>query len=115
MNVLFLCSKNQWRSPTAERVFRDVDGLSVRSAGTNQSARRVVSVRDIAWAEVIFVMEQKHLDRLREAFRDEVRTKVVHVLEIADDYRFMDKELVEILDERVGAVLATMRVDDDDR
>ena len=113
MNVLFLCSKNQWRSPTAERVFRDVEGLSVRSAGTNQSARRVVSLRDIAWADVIFVMEQKHLDRLREAFRDDVRAKVVHVLEIGDDYPYMDKELVEVLEERVGAILETMRTDDD--
>ncbi|EOE9784627.1 phosphotyrosine protein phosphatase, partial [Salmonella enterica subsp. enterica serovar Kentucky] len=22
MNVLFICSRNQWRSPTAEQVFR---------------------------------------------------------------------------------------------
>ena len=112
LRVLFVCSKNQWRSPTAERVFREVEGLEVRSAGTNQSARRVVSERDVAWAEVIFVMEQKHLDRLREAFRDLVRRRPVHVLEIADDYGYMDKELVEILEERVGAVLETMRVDE---
>ena len=115
MNVLFVCSKNQWRSPTAERVFRKTDGLQVRSAGTNQSARRVVSHRDIAWAEVIFVMEQKHHDRLREAFRDELREKHVHVLEIPDDFQFMDRELVHLLEERVGAVLDQMRVDDDDR
>lgn len=113
VNVLFLCSKNQWRSPTAERIFRDFDGLAVRSAGTNQSARRVVSLRDIAWADVIFVMEQKHLDRLREGYRDAVRAKVVFVLEIGDDYPYMDKELVEVLKERVCPILESMRTDEE--
>lgn len=114
MNVLFLCSKNQWRSPTAERVFRRIDGLSVRSAGTASSARRVVSALDVAWADVIFAMETKHLERLRADFRQALRDKVVHVLEIPDDYRFMDPELVVLLEERVGAVLAEMQIDDDD-
>jgi hypothetical protein len=55
-NVLFICSKNQWRSPTAETVWRKHPDLSVRSAGTSSTARRKVSVDDIRWADVIFVI-----------------------------------------------------------
>lgn len=97
IKVLFVCSKNQWRSPTAEQVFRKDAGLSVRSAGTSRSARRTITVADIRWADLIFVMEDKHRARLRAQFRDELRYKTVHTLDIPDLYRFMDAELVEIL------------------
>lgn len=50
LNVLFICSRNQWRSPTAENVWRKHPNLSVRSAGTSPNARKHVSPEDIAWA-----------------------------------------------------------------
>ncbi|QOV69188.1 hypothetical protein IP582_01865 [Citrobacter sp. BDA59-3] len=40
MNVLFICSRNQWRSPTAEQVFRRYPGLNVRSAGTSRNTKK---------------------------------------------------------------------------
>lgn len=97
IKVLFVCSKNQWRSPTGEAVFRKEPGLQVRSAGTSRSARRAVSVADLRWADVILVMEDKHRARLRAQFRDEVRYKTMHVLDIPDLYRFMDPDLIDIL------------------
>lgn len=97
IKVLFVCSRNQWRSPTAEQVFRKDAGLSVRSAGTSRGARRTITVADIRWADLIFVMEDKHRARLRAQFRDELRYKTMHTLDIPDLYRFMDAELVEIL------------------
>ena len=33
INALFVCSRNQWRSPAAERVFRDDARFSVRTRG----------------------------------------------------------------------------------
>ena len=39
MKVLFVCSRNQRRSLTAERVFAGVPGWAVRSAGTEEAAR----------------------------------------------------------------------------
>ena len=42
LNVLFVCSRNQWRSPTAEQVWRRHPRVNARSAGTSGSARRVV-------------------------------------------------------------------------
>ena len=97
IKVLFVCSKNQWRSPTGEAVFRKDAGLSVRSAGTARSAKRKLSVADIRWADVILVMEDKHKSRIRAEFRDEVRYKALHVLDIPDEYRFMDDDLVELI------------------
>ncbi len=52
---------------------------------------------------MIFVMEKKHRDRLMKAFPRLMDGKTVHVLEIPDEYRYMDPELVEILEAVVGA------------
>ncbi len=105
MRVLFVCSRNQWRSPTAERIWRSHPRLSVRSAGTSGSARRRVTADDVAWADVIFVMEKKHRQRLLADFADLVDRDALHVLDIADDYEYMDPELVEELTRSVGAIL----------
>jgi predicted protein tyrosine phosphatase len=57
MNILFVCSRNQWRSRTAETIFKDHQGHNVRSAGTEKDARVKVSEKLIHWADLIFVME----------------------------------------------------------
>lgn len=100
-----MCSKNQWRSPTAETVWRRHPALSVRSAGTSSAARHVVSVEDIHWADVIMAMEAKHKARLLADFADEISGKPLHVLDIPDEYKYMDPELVEQLQEAVGSIL----------
>ena len=105
MNVLFICSRNQWRSPTAEAVWRKIPGLSVRSAGTSPNARKTVTAADIRWADVIFVMEGKHQQRLRAEFRQLVSYKRMEVLNIPDEYRYMDPELVEIFEQEAEAFL----------
>ncbi len=105
MNVLFICSKNQWRSPTAEQIWRRQPGLSVRSAGTSPAARHTVSSADLAWADVIFAMEEKHKSRLLAEHRSVIAGKSIHVLDIPDDYRYMDPELVAQLRTSVGGIL----------
>lgn len=104
-HILFICSRNQWRSPTAEQVWRRHPLLSVRSAGTSPKARRTVNAQDIAWADVIFVMESKHKSRLLADFGRLMSGKVLHVLDIADEYQYMDPELVAQLQDAVGAML----------
>jgi predicted protein tyrosine phosphatase len=104
-NVLFICSRNQWRSPTAETVWRNHPDISVRSAGTSPNARKTVSPADIRWADVIIVMEQKHKNRLVAEFTRLLDHKPIHVLEIPDEYKYMDPELVEILENSVGGCL----------
>jgi predicted protein tyrosine phosphatase len=104
-NLLFICSRNQWRSPTAEAMWRRRPGFEARSAGTSPNARKPVGEADIRWADVIFVMERKHLQRLKAEYARVLEHKRVHVLEIPDDYRFMDPELVDMLEDTVGAYL----------
>lgn len=105
LNVLFICSRNQWRSPTAEKVWRNHPALAVRSAGTSPNARHHVSEQDIRWAEVIFVMEEKHKSRLRAEYGRLVENKPLYVLDIPDEYRYMDTELVDELKRSVGEIL----------
>ncbi len=104
-NVLFICSRNKWRSPTAETVWRKHPNLNVRSAGTSPRAKKTVSSADISWADVIFVMEQKHKNRLKAQFTRLIEHKTVHILDIADDYKYMDTELVQILEASVSSYL----------
>ena len=105
MNVLFVCSRNQWRSPTAERVWRRHPALSVRSGGTSPNARHPVNANDLAWCTVIFVMEEKHKSRLRAQFGRLLEYKAIHVLDIPDEYQFMQPELVEQLELSVASIL----------
>jgi predicted protein tyrosine phosphatase len=100
LNVLFVCSHNQWRSPTAERVWRNTPGLNVRFAGTSRRARRALRHDDIAWADVILVIEEKHKSRGLAEYRQTASAKEIHVLDIPDNFQFMDPELVEILREK---------------
>lgn len=105
MNVLFVCSRNQWRSPTAEEIYKNRNGIHVRSAGTESSARIKLSAKTILWADVIFVMEKKHKIRIEEKFKIESAEKTIIVLEISDDYKFMDPELIEEITSKVEPYL----------
>jgi predicted protein tyrosine phosphatase len=105
INVLFVCSRNQWRSPTAESVWRSHPALNVRSGGTSPNARHHVSEDDIRWADVILVMEEKHKSRLKAEYTRVLDFKQVHVLDIPDEYKYMDAELIEQLQQAVPSIL----------
>ncbi|MCH1627869.1 low molecular weight protein tyrosine phosphatase family protein [Ferdinandcohnia quinoae] len=105
MKILFVCSKNRWRSPTAEKIFHGKHGYDVRSAGTEKGARIKVTQGHIGWADIIFVMEKKHLQRLKDTFSIMLSDKKVINLDIPDDYVFMDEELIDILKARVSDYL----------
>jgi len=106
MNILFVCSMNKWRSPTGEAIFRKHAGVNTRSVGTSRKARRQVKLTDIQWADMIYVMEEKHQSRLRADFRDDMKYKTIHVLDIPDDYQFMDPELVDLIYDAVAPMIA---------
>ena len=101
-NVLFVCSQNKLRSPTAEQVFAQRPDIEVASAGTNSDAETPLSAELIEWADVIFVMEKAHRTKLQQRFRANLKSKRVVCLDIPDKYRFMDPELVQLLEARVG-------------
>jgi protein-tyrosine phosphatase len=78
--------------------------MQVRSAGTESSARIRVSEKMVLWADKIVVMEQKHKSRLVEKF-PQARDKEIIVLDIPDEYQYMDPELIEILQESMKPYL----------
>jgi predicted protein tyrosine phosphatase len=102
-NLLFICSKNQWRSPTAELLFKGHPFHSVRSAGTSDKARIKLNQKLMDWADVVFVMEYKHRDIVKQQLA--LRGKPLIVLNIEDDYQFNAPELVEILKGALAAYL----------
>jgi predicted protein tyrosine phosphatase len=95
--LLFICSRNEWRSRTAEEIFKHLPGYAVKSAGTEPSARIRVTAGLLGWADVLFVMERKHRDILRQRFPDAIVDRPIHCLDIPDDYTFMDPDLIASL------------------
>ena len=100
--VLFVCSQNRLRSPTAEQVFSQWSGIECASAGVHSSADVSLSGELIDWAEVIFVMERAHRNKIAKRFRAHLDGKRVICLGIPDDYEFMHPLLVRLLGVRVG-------------
>jgi predicted protein tyrosine phosphatase len=97
VKLLFVCSRNRLRSLTAETIFDGVAGHQVRSAGTEPGARVRVTAGHLGWADLVFVMEKRHLSRLRQRFGEALAGKRVVCLYIADDYAYMDEALVDRL------------------
>ncbi|MGN7102329.1 low molecular weight protein tyrosine phosphatase family protein [Ralstonia holmesii] len=105
MRVLFICSRNRLRSPTAEAVFAKWPNVETDSAGLAPDADVQLDADQLDWAEVIFVMERSHQQRLSKRFGSRLRDKRVVCLGIPDDYVFMQPELVALLEKRVGLYL----------
>ncbi len=97
LNILFICSRNKWRSPTAEKLWDGFQNYVTRSAGTETGARVKVTAGHVGWADLIVVMEKKHKRRLQSQFGDALASKKLICLNIPDDYDFMDAELISLL------------------
>ncbi|MGB3691717.1 MAG: hypothetical protein WA865_15865 [Spirulinaceae cyanobacterium] len=102
MKLLFICSKNRWRSPTAEEVFSNYEGIESISAGTNSDSETPISGDLIEWADVVFVMENTHKEKITKRFNTLLKDKRIVVLGIADKYKYMQPELVELLEKKVA-------------
>lgn len=103
--MLFLCSRNRLRSPTAEQVFAAWPHVETDSAGLAADADTPLSVEQLDWAELIMVMEPAHRRRLLMQHRERLKGKRVVVLGIRDDYDFMQPELIELLLRKAGPLL----------
>jgi protein-tyrosine phosphatase len=96
LKILFVCAMNKQRSATAERIYRNDPRVEVRSAGVRADANRRVSEADLRWADIVFAMEQGHKRRIVRQF-EELELPRIDVLEIPDDFEFMDPALQEAL------------------
>lgn len=105
MKLLFVCSRNRIRSLTAEKLLEGVPGYQARSVGTQPNARIVITDGHIGWADLIFVMEKSHLNRLRERFPYSLEGKTVITLHIPDEYEFMEEDLLDELRTKLSPYL----------
>src|SRR5438552_12013783 len=95
--VLFICSQNRLRSPTAERVFSTWPGIEVKSAGLDALASVPVSPELLEWAQTVFLMEKSHRNKLSRKFRKHLKSQKVVCLNIPDEYEYMDEGLIRLL------------------
>ena len=100
-NVLFICSQNRLRSPTAEQVFADCPGIETASAGLNHDAENPVTPELLEWAHLIFVMERAQRARLSSKFKAHLHDQRIICLGIPDEYDYMDPALVRLLKTKV--------------
>lgn len=103
--LLFVCSQNKLRSPTAEQVFSTWPDIEVASAGLDSDAENPLTPELVGWADIIFVMEKAHRTKLSASFKAQLNHQRVVCLDIPDRYQFMDPELVRVLGERVPKFL----------
>lgn len=103
--MLFICSRNRLRSPTAERVFADWPNVETDSAGLAPDAEVRVSTEQLEWATLIVVMEKRHRSLLMRQYRQTLSGKRVVCLDIADDYAYMQPELIDLLQRKVPSLL----------
>ena len=103
--ILFLCSRNKLRSPTAEAIFADNQAIEVDSAGLNNDAEVPLSEEQVLWADLIIVMEKVHRNRLNLKFKSSLAGKRIAVLNIPDEYDYMDPALVALLKVRCAPYL----------
>ena len=103
--LLFICSENGLRSPTAEAVFSEYEGVEAIGAGTNSDAQTPVSGDLIEWADIILVMEKSHRNKVSKKYKELLKNKRLVVLDIPDNYDCMQPELIQLLKSKVSRVV----------
>lgn len=100
-NILVVCGKNKKRSRTAEFIFKNDERFNIRSVGLSPKSVRKISENDLNWADLVFVMEKEHKSRIKDVYNF-IELPLIEVLDIEDEYEFMDQELVQMLNDRMN-------------
>ena len=103
-HILVVCGRNKKRSRTAEHIFKNDNRFNIRSAGLSPKSDRKISENDLTWANLVFVMESDQRAKIRDIY-SHLELPEIEVLHIADDYEFMDEELVEMLTVKINDAL----------
>ena len=108
--ILFVCSVNKQRSKTGEDYFsKRYPDSEFKSAGTNLKLCRSegtnpLTEKMLAWADTVFVMENKHAQLIKQNMSNKYQNKI-RVLAIEDKYKYYQKELIEILSNKINPYL----------
>jgi predicted protein tyrosine phosphatase len=109
MRVLFVCTANRLRSPTAEDLFSNWPGIESLSAGTDNEAPTPLSKELVASTDLIFAMEPHHRERIRKKYKQRPHDSRIVVLYIPDEYERDDPELVSLLKAKVTPILTRIQ------
>ena len=101
--LLFVCTLNLQRSPTAEQIFKDK--FETKSAGVGENAKQPLTAELLEWADVVFVMEEWQKKAIGDKFPKQYLKKKIINLDISDMYNFMNEELVRVLKEKVETLI----------
>ena len=104
-HILFLCSQNKLRSPTAEAIFANHPAIEVDWPLDRERCRNSLSEEQIKWADLIIVMEKAHRIRLNRKFKRALAGKRIAVLDIPDEYEYMEPSLVALLKSRCACYI----------
>ena len=103
-NILIICGRNKKRSRTAEYIFKNDHRFSIRSAGLSQKSNIKLTEKDLMWADIIFVMETGQKGRISGVYRH-LDLPPIEVLDIPDEFDYLDKELILLLTDRINNTL----------
>jgi predicted protein tyrosine phosphatase len=103
-NILVICGRNKKRSRTAEYIFKNDNRFNIRSAGLSPKSDRKVSEKDLTWADLVFVMEQGQRAKIWGIY-GHLDLSQIEVLNIEDNFEFMDEELIQMLTDRINDTL----------
>lgn len=103
-NILVVCGRNKKRSMTVEHIFKNDNRFKIRSAGLSPKSDRKISENDLNWADLVFVMETGQRAKIWGLYRH-LELPKIEILNIADDFEFMNEELVEMLTDRINNIL----------
>jgi len=99
--VLFICSAGILRSATAAHVFA-AKGYNTRCAGSEEYALIPVTGDLLLWADkIVFVNKENYASVATKFPLEEFKGKI-KVLDISDQYNYMDPVLVNILERQVS-------------
>lgn len=99
--LLFICSANRLRSPTAEQVFSEYPQVEAYSAGLSHDAVDPLTAEHLEGIDIVFVMEKAHRNKLSKKFKAHLKSARVICLNIPDEFEFMQPELIAMLKARV--------------
>lgn len=77
----------------------------VRSRGVSKEARIKLTAGDLGWADLIFVMEKAHKERIVKDFENGLEGKEIICLFIKDIYEPMQEALIRKLREKLAPYL----------
>jgi protein-tyrosine phosphatase len=103
-NILVVCGKNKKRSRTAEYIYKNDDRFHIRSVGLSPKSIRKITEKDVEWADLILVMEREQSKHIKDIYHH-LTVPTVEILNIADDFEFMDEELIQILHEKIEIIV----------